>query len=352
VSESTADANAAPSEASARPTGVVLMNMGGPDSLEAVEPFLFNLFNDNDIIPLPLGGLVLGQRLLARRISSSRSRFVRGYYERIGGRSPLAEITYGQAAALEQRLNERAVPDARFRCYVAMRYWHPFTDEALARAREDGVDRLVALSLYPHYTTATTGSSLNELRRKLAGAPPGLGAIDVLEIDRFYDDPVYLDALAEQVEAGLALFDAPARDAATILFSAHGLPVSFVRKGDPYVEHLHTTIAGVVARRAATSGRVPEWRLSFQSRAGKARWLEPDTEHALAELKREGRRDVLVVPISFVSDHIETLYEIDLLFGETAAKLGLNMKRSPSLNTAPRFIEALAGLVERRLAAK
>jgi protoporphyrin/coproporphyrin ferrochelatase len=329
-----------------RPTGVVLLNMGGPDSQDAVEPFLFNLFNDNDIIPLPLGGLWLGQRLLARAISSRRARHVRGYYQLIGGRSPIAEITRAQADALERRLG--AVSPGAFKCYVAMRYWHPFTDEALDQMQRDGVGRVVALTLYPHYTTATTGSSLFELYRRLAARkPPGLGAVEVTSIDRFFDDPAYLDALAEQVRAGLAQF--AEGEPPLILFSAHGLPVSFIHKGDPYVEHLYATIAGVTARLAAASGRVPAWRLSFQSRAGRARWLEPATDEALRTLAREGRRDVLIVPISFVSDHIETLYEIDLLFGGEARKLGLNMKRAPSLNASPRFIDALAGLVERKL---
>ena len=330
-------------------TGVVLLNMGGPDSLAAVEPFLFNLFNDNDIIPLPLGGLVIGQRLLARRISSRRAEFVRGYYQRIGGRSPIAEITRAQADALEKRLNTSGSANgARFRCYVAMRYWHPFAGEALAAMQKDGVCRVVALTLYPHYTTATTGSSLCDLRRCIAGKPPGLGAAPVIEIDRFFDEPLYLDALAEQIETGLGEFPAAARPGVTVLYSAHGLPRSFIKKGDPYVDNLYVTIAGVNARLAAKSGRVQPWRLSFQSRVGKG-WLEPGTEEMLAELAREERRDVLAVPISFVSDHVETLYEIDLLFGEVAEKLGVRMKRAPSLNTAPKFIEALAAMVERRL---
>ncbi|MSP60632.1 MAG: ferrochelatase [Myxococcales bacterium] len=330
-------------------TGVVLLNMGGPDSLDAVEPFLFNLFNDNDIIPLPLGGLLIGQRLLARRISSRRAEFVRGYYRLIGGRSPIADITSAQAAALEERLNSGA--RGRYRCYVAMRYWHPFTDETLAAMQKDGVRRVVALTLYPHYTTATTGSSLNELRRRIAGKPPGLGAIDVIEIDRFYDDPGYLDALTAQLRAGLSGFPEAVRPGVMVLFSAHGLPRSFIRKGDPYVEHLLATIAGVTARLAATEGRVQPWRLAYQSRVGKG-WLEPGTDDMLRTLAAEGHREVLVVPLSFVSDHIETLYEIDLLFGEQAQKLGLDMRRAPSLNTDPGFIQALASLVERRLTAQ
>ena len=336
-------------------TAVVLLNMGGPDSLDAVEPFLFNLFNDNDIITLPLGGFLL-QRPLAKMISSRRSRHVRDYYKRIGGRSPLAKITGLQARLLEARLNKghTGTAGARpYRCYVAMRYWHPFTAEALAKMQGDGVRRIVALTLYPHYTTATTESSLRELRRALCGSADRVGdlaAAEVIEIDRFFDDPVYIDALTRRVRFGLRRFPVESRGRVTLLFSAHGLPVSFIAKGDPYVDHLHTTITGIVARLALSEGRLIDWRLSFQSRAGPTRWLEPSTEEALAALAAEGRREVLAVPISFVSDHIETLYEIDMLFGDEAKRLGLDMRRAPALNGEPLFTEALAGLVERRLA--
>jgi ferrochelatase len=321
------------------PIAVVLMNMGGPESLEAVEPFLFNLFRDHDLIPLPLG--VLWQRVFARQVSRSRARVVRDYYAQIGGRSPLGDITRAQAAALEARLN-RAAPGA-YRCHVAMRYAPPFTDEAVRTLGAQGARTVVALSLYPHYTTATTGSSLNELKRRLGRA----GAdVALLEIDRWPDDPAYLDALAAQVQRGLAQFPVERQAGVELLFSAHGLPESFIKKGDPYVADLERTIAGVLAR---LGGQRP-WRLAFQSRAGKARWLAPSTDEVLRLLAKTGRTDVLAIPISFVSDHVETLYEIDLLFGGEAKELGLNFRRAPSLNDEPAFIEALAGLVERRVA--
>ena len=329
--------------------GVVLLNMGGPDSLDAVEPFLFNLFRVNDIITLPAGGLLL-QRPLARLISSRRARFVRDYYAKIGGKSPLAKITATQALLLERRLN--AAHPGRFRCYVAMRYWHPFADAALARMRADGINRIVALTLYPHYTTATTESSLHELRSKLAGPAGPLGALcgtEMLEIDRWYDEPRYLDAMAGRVAFGLRKFPEADRAGVMLLFSAHGLPVSFIAKGDPYVDHLHVTIAGVLARLSRDHGRVYDWRLSFQSRAGRARWLEPSTDDALKQLAAEGRRDVLAIPVSFVSDHVETLYEIDMLFGGEARALGLRFRRAPSLNLDGAMIEALADLVQRKL---
>ncbi|MDB4965957.1 MAG: hemH 1 [Myxococcales bacterium] len=325
------------------PVAVILMNMGGPDSIEAVEPFLFNLFNDHDLIPLPLG--FLWQRRFAKMVSRSRAKTVRDYYGLIGGRSPIGDITAEQAALLEKRLN--AAGGRAYRCHVAMRYTPPFTDDAVARARADGAGTIVGLSLYPHYTTATTGSSLWELRRALAGKSPGAGAVDLVEVDRWPGQPTYLDALAQQVVRGLEQFPEEARAGVELLFSAHGLPETFLQKGDPYVRDLETTIAGVLKR---LGGQHP-WRLSFQSRAGKARWLEPSTDEVLRLLARTGRVNVLAIPISFVSDHIETLYEIDLLFGDEARALGLNFKRAPSLNTEPLFIEALAQLVEEKLGA-
>lgn len=321
------------------PISVVLLNMGGPDSIEGVEPFLYNLFRDNDLIPLPLG--FLWQKRFARMISRRRSKVVAEYYKMIGGRSPIGEITRGQADALEARLNQRQ--PGRFKCHVAMRYSKPFTDEAIREVAAAGARTVIGLSLYPHYTTATTGSSLWELRRGLAGKPPAAGAVEYLEIDRWADDSTYLDALAEQVRRGLGQF--PDERDVELLFTAHGLPETFIQKGDPYVKDLEITIAGVLQR----LGGQRAWRLSFQSRAGKERWLEPSTEDVLKLLAKTGRKQVLAIPISFVSDHIETLYEIDLLFGGEAKQLGLDFKRAPSLNTEPLFIEALAGLVERKL---
>jgi ferrochelatase len=318
------------------------MNMGGPEALDAVEPFLYNLFRDHDLIPLPLG--FVWQRLFARLVSRARARVVRDYYSQIGGRSPLGAITQEQAELLERRLNERS--ERKFTCHVAMRYTPPFTRDAVAAAAARSPSKVIALSLYPHYTTATTGSSIWELRRVLAAKPPALGAIELLEIDRWPDQPAYLDALAQQVQAGIEKFRPERRSEVELLFTAHGLPESFIRKGDPYVRDIEATIAGVLAR---LGGQRP-WRLSFQSRAGRARWLEPSTDEVLRLLSKTGRKEVLAIPIAFVSDHIETLYEIDILFGTEARKLGLDFQRAPSLNTHPLFIEALAQLVEARLA--
>ncbi len=319
---------------------VVLLNMGGPSSLDAVEPVLFNLFRDPDLIPLPLG--FLWQRTFAKIVAARRANIVRDYYAQIGGKSPLGEITQAQATALEQRLNAKS--PGTFSCHVAMRYAPPFTEEAIANVRAQGARTVVALTLYPHYTTATTGTSIWELRKQLAGRPPALGAVRLVEIDRFADHPRYLDALAAQTQKGLDRFALSDRENVTLLFSAHGLPMSFIEKGDPYLDDLKKTMNGVLRR----IGTALHAELSFQSRAGRERWLEPSTHAVLERLAKEGRRHVLIVPISFVSDHVETLYEIDLLFGGQAKTLGLNFHRAPSLNTEPLFIDALAELVEAR----
>jgi ferrochelatase len=227
-----------------------------------------------------------------------------------------------------------------------MRYWSPDAAAALASMAAAGISRLVTLTLYPQYSRATTGSSANELERTLA-RPEWRGRFRVTGIDRYPADPLYLDALADTVRSGLEGFPAATRDEVVLLFSAHGLPQSFIDAGDPYVGETERTVRGVLERL-----RVPNrWRLGFQSRTGPVAWIGPGTEEVLGELGREGVRQVLMVAVSFVSDHIETLYEIDQLFKAGAAKAGIvDYRRSPALNTHPLFVEALAGLVERHVA--
>lgn len=310
-----------------KPAAVILLQMGGPDSLDAVEPFLLNLFTDRDIIKI---GPSFLQPLIARFIVWKRAPKVRGYYEKIGGKSPIRELTEGQARALELRLG------SGYRCFVAMRYSRPSTRDALEAARKAGCDRAIALSLYPHYSRATTGSSINELNRAQAesGRP-----LPLTTIDRFFDHPVYIDSLAEKIREGLARFSDP--DLVDIVFSAHSLPQSFIDSGDPYLSHIEETVRLVVAR----LGKVNHF-LAFQSRAGPVKWLEPSTEEMLKERAGAGCTRMLMVPLSFVSDHIETLYEVDVQYAEEAAALGITeFRRSPSLNSSPRFIDCLADLV-------
>ena len=308
-------------------TAVLLLQMGGPDSLQAVEPFLYNLFSDRDIIKI---GPAFLQPFIARMIVKRRAPRSAANYRDIGGKSPLRELTEQQGAELEKLLGDR------YRCFVAMRYWKPFTDEALAAIRMEGIGRIIALSLYPHYSRATSGSSFNELERCLASSKP---RPDVSCIRQFYDNPLYIQALAEKIEQGLSGF--PDRSSVQLFFSAHSLPQSFIADGDPYLDHIQATVRLVMQRFEGVAHH-----LAFQSRAGPVKWLEPSTGEKLKELAALGHRQVLMVPLSFVSDHIETLHEIDIEYREEAHKLGItDFRRMESLNNSPTFIQCLAELV-------
>lgn len=308
-------------------TAILLLQMGGPDSLDAIQPFLYNLFSDRDIIRI---GPAFLQPAIARFISRRRSKKVTEYYKKIGGKSPIRELTRQQAMELEKVLG------SNYRCFVAMRYWKPFTDEALAAIKSEGISTVIALSLYPHYSRATVGSSINELERVLAKAGMKL---NLSYIRSFYDHPLYIKALAEKVEKGLASF--ADRSNVQLVFSAHGLPQSFIDSGDPYLEHIQTTVRLTMELFGGISHH-----LAFQSRAGPVKWLEPSTEAKIAELAAAGCKQLLMVPLSFVSDHIETLYEIDIQYKEEATVLGISdFRRTEALNSSPAFINCLAELV-------
>ena len=308
-------------------TAVLLLQMGGPDSLSAIEPFLYNLFSDRDIIRI---GPAFLQPVIARFIARRRSKKVMEYYKKIGGKSPIRELTEQQGAELEAVLG----PD--YRCFVAMRYSKPDTAEALAAISREGITKVIALSLYPHNSRATVGSSINELERTLkkSAAPFSLAYIR-----QFYDHPSYIAALAEKVEKGLAGFSD--RSTVQVVFSAHGLPQSFIDSGDPYLEHIQATVRLTMENFGGISHH-----LAFQSRAGPVKWLEPSTEAKIAELAATGCKQLLMVPLSFVSDHIETLYEIDIQYRDEAAALGIfDFRRTEALNSSPAFISCLAELV-------
>ncbi|MDD2308483.1 MAG: ferrochelatase [Desulfuromonadaceae bacterium] len=306
---------------------VLLLQMGGADSLAAIEPFLYNLFSDRDIIRI---GPAFLQPTVARFIARRRARKVLEYYRKIGGRSPIRELTEQQAAELE------AVLGSDYRCFVAMRYSKPDSAEALAAISRVGITKVVVLSLYPHYSRATVGSSINELEREMKKTT---APFKVSYIRQFYDHPAYIAALSEKVERGLAGF--PERSGVQIVFSAHGLPQSFIDSGDPYLEHIQATVRLVMERFGTVSHH-----LAFQSRAGPVKWLEPSTEAKIAELAASGCKQLLMVPLSFVSDHIETLYEIDIQYREEATALGItDFRRTEALNSSPAFISCLAELV-------
>lgn len=315
-----------------KPTALILLNMGGPDSLEAVKPFLYNLFSDRELIQLPAGALL--QKPFARMISHFRAKKVVENYRVIGGKSPLLEWTRRQAEGIAERLNN-------VRPYVIMRYWHPRAEEVLEEIKQAGIDQAVVLSMYPHYTGATTGSSVNDFKRAATRVHPQL---NYTLIEQWYDWPGYLEALANRVREGLGSFHDLLTTDVQILFSAHALPQKFIDRGDPYQQHVETTVRDVMERVGHE-----HWQIAYQSRSGPVKWMEPGTEEMIQQLADAGHQSLLVVPISFVSDHIETLEEIDIQYRDLAADCGfLHFRRAPSLNDHDDFLVALADLVRQR----
>jgi ferrochelatase len=308
---------------------VALLNMGGPTGQEEVRPFLYNLFADRQLIRL---GPAFLQKPLAALISWRRAAKSRANYQKIGGGSPLSKITAQQAASLELAL----AADGNFVVQPVMRYWHPFAAEVLPYFAAVGVQAIIALPLYPHRCRATSGSSLNDLRernQKLGFHFP------LYEIPSWPTEPEYIASLAGRIEAGLALF--PPNEAVELVYSAHSLPQRFIDEGDPYVQELQATIAALEAQTHKPG------RLCFQSRSGPVQWLEPSTPDLLKQLAGAGCRNILMVPLAFVSDHIETLYEINMLYKDQAKALGMRLEATLGLNTEPQFIQALRSLVLR-----
>lgn len=325
--------------------GVVLFQLGGPDSLDAIEPFLYNLFCDPDIIDFPFARLA--REPLARLISSRRAGKVRKHYLEIGGKSPIGEVTARQARALEAELSKSLVA----RVVVAMRYWHPLTAAAIRDLLAFAPEEIVLLPLYPQYSATTTGSSLNEWKRQF----PRDTAAAVHVVREFHDHPLYLDALVERIEQGLGRFRRSNGHAARapsdvhLLFSAHSIPASVIHGGDPYQTHIEATVKAVMAR-----GRWPNpHSLCYQSRSGPGRWLQPFIHETLQEISQSGAERVLVVPIAFVSDHVETLHEINIEARKIAETLGIQQfETMEGLNDSAAFISALADLVLRKLGVK
>ncbi len=319
---------------------VVLFQLGGPDSLDAIEPFLYNLFCDPDIIDFPFARI--GRKPLAKLISRTRARKVQHHYAVLGGGSPIRRFTEQQARSLELKLAETGL-DAR--CFVAMRYWHPFTAEAVEQVRAANCDGVVLLPLYPHYSSTTTGSSLNEWRR-LFGDDLHKDDFPVHCVENFYCNELYLQALRERVDEALARFPYP--DRPEIVFSAHSVPVAVIDKGDPYQRQIQETVELLMQR----GGWRNHHRLCYQSKVGASKWLQPSLHRTLRELAAEQVREICVVPVSFVSDHVETLGEIDHEAREEAHALGMTrFEMTAGLNDSPTFIAALVDLVCKQITA-
>lgn len=298
-------------------TGVLLLAFGGPETPEAIAPFM--------------------ERLTGRAPSPEVVEQVGRRYELIGGGSPLPEITRQQAKSLEDALGSDD-----FKTYVGLHYSHPLIAETVEEMAVHGIERAVALSMSPHSSRVSSAAYIEAVRRataKVAKAPSFLFVID------WHKQPLYLDAVAEKVEAALAGLSPGERADVQVIFSAHSLPKLYIDEGDPYVDQLNETVDGVVARLGDIS-----WCTAYQSKGrSEGEWLGPEVPEVMAELAAAGRRSVLVVPIGFVSDHVETLYDIDIVMKQKAEAAGLSFARTESLNTSPAFIEALAQVVRERL---
>lgn len=318
--------------------GVLLLNLGGPDKLEDVRPFLFNLFADPEIIRLPAPWM---QKPLAWLISSLRAKKSQDNYKEIGGGSPLRQITEAQGNALAAKLQEWG-KDVKI--YVGMRYWHPFTEEAIAELKKDDLDKLVVLPLYPQFSISTSGSSFRVLEQ-MWRTDNDLRNLDYTLVASWYDHPQYIAAMVDLIRQELSQFENP--DSTHIFFSAHGVPQSYVDEaGDPYQKQIEECTRLIMEALNAPN----EHTLAYQSRVGPVEWLQPYTEDSLNDLGEKGVKDLLVIPISFVSEHIETLQEIDIEYREIAEEAGITtFRRVPALNTHPLFIESLANLVTESL---
>ncbi len=320
-------------------TGIVMLNMGGPATLDDVEPFLRNLFADRELLRLPF------QDALGAFIASRRTPKVRALYNAIGGGSPILQWTEAQGRGLVERLDAWSPQTAPHRFYVAFRYVEPSADTALRQMAADGIERAIAFSQYPQYSCTTTGSSLNDLWRALDRT----GLRDRFRwsvIDRWPTHPGFVGAMAEQIRLGLESYAAAERDNVLLLFSAHSLPLSVIDRGDAYPQEVGASVDRVLEQ----LGRPNPSMLSYQSEVGPVRWLGPSTESVIERLAADKRHNVLVIPIAFTSDHIETLSEIDREYAELAQALGLRgFRRAPAMNDHPLFLNALADLVDGHL---
>jgi len=320
--------------------GVLLLNLGGPETLDDVQPFLYNLFADPDIIRLPPPVQFL-QGFLANALSASRAPKSREAYESIGGGSPLRRITEDQANALQAAMQARGI---QAKTYVGMRYWKPFTEDAIDAIKRDGVTRLVVLPLYPQFSISTSGSSLRLLEQYFA-EDEELASVRHTVIPSWYQRPGYVKAMAVMIAQTLKTKFEDDKEP-LIFFSAHGVPVSYVEQaGDPYKDEMEACVR-LITEELGSMGVNNEHVLAYQSRVGPVEWLKPYTDDTIRELGKKGTEALCAVPISFVSEHIETLEEIDMEYRELAEESGIKKwGRVPALDTDPLFIDDLADAV-------
>jgi len=322
-------------------TGVLLLNMGGPEKTTGVYDFLKNLFCDPDLIPLP------ARSRLAPLIARRRTPKIIEQYAAIGGGSPITKWTNIQGKGMTDILDKISPENAPHKHYIGFRYVPTLTEDALEMMHMDGIERAVAFTQYPQYSCSTTGSSLNAIARHFKKHPAGAQSMDWSVIDRWPVHPRLIEAFGERTLEGLKKFPEDVRDKTVILFSAHSLPMSVVNRGDPYPAEVAATVNGVMEY----IGRSNPYRLVWQSKVGPMPWLGVQTDEAIEGLAKNGYKNILLIPIAFTSDHIETLYELDLEYiGELSEKCDLdNIHRAESLNDSPIFIKAMAEVVKDHL---
>jgi ferrochelatase len=312
---------------------VILLNMGGPESLETIEPFLFNLFQDPDIFKIPFG-----QKLFAKIISKLRSSKVAEQYKQIGGKSPINEHTEKQRELLEISLRNANI---NADVLIAMRYWKPFTLDAVRKIEKNNYKKIILLPLYPHFSSVTTGSSFNEWKRNYRGNQD-----IVIKINSFFNQEKYITAISKRIDESLKAFPETEKNKIELLFSAHSVPQSLIDGGDPYQKQILESIRLIMELRNNSE----KHHVSYQSKVGPVKWLQPSTQEKIIDLGKNGVTNLLVVPISFVSDHIETLFELDIEYRKVAMENNIrNYKVMKGLNDSPIFISQLHDLVLKEL---
>lgn len=321
--------------------GVLLLQMGGPCCVSGVEGFLFNLFNDPYIIQLPFF-LKPFQKYLAKFISSRRAPKVAVNYTEIGGRSPILFETQCQAKALEKKLNKGS--EDEYKCFIAMRYTYPFLKDTFKDIELEGIESLDVIPLYPQYSTATTGSSFFECEEMFKET--GLAdRIDINYVESWEDNEYFTDLIKNRILDELHKF--PENEKIKLLFSAHGLPQKYIENGDPYQKQIEKSYNAILDKIPLKHMQRINPQITYQSRVGPVKWLEPNTEDALEELGKNGEKNILIVPISFVGDHLETLHELGIEYKELALEHGIknyHVTRLPKAN--PLLISALASCIQ------
>lgn len=325
-------------------TGILMMNLGGPEKSSQVYDFLMRLFSDKDLIPLgPL------QKWLGPLIAKRRTPSIIKQYDEIGGGSPIKMWTEKQGEAMVKILDLTSPSTAPHKYYIGFRYAHPLDIDAITQMEKDGVENAVAFTQYPQYSCSTTGSSLNNIYRhyKTTETTPKM---KWTTIDRWSSHPGLIEAFAQNIEKELLNFPEEVRDDVVIMFSAHSLPMTVVNRGDTYPAEVANTVNRVMERLNFSH----TYRLCWQSKVGPQEWLGPQTDAAIKGFAKNKRQNVMIVPIAFTSDHIETLFELDLEYiGELGKEVGMkNIRRCESLNDNPLFIKAMADIVKSHMDSK